>query len=922
MRLGLVHLALGQTEEFVHSEEAATGTLVVVGAGALTVGTGGAAAPILAGVAAGIVADAAITGIESARHQKYEPQGYLGAVSEFKSDWRGGVFDITALAVGDAVIGSEGAVTKAKYKTTTVFRVEGEGIFLSKKGKVIHGANSRLFAGPGGRVIESSNTIKLLVPPEDELKVPGFKDPAVLCLNIGDTTRAEAYYAQKLMQYREAVEKLRSNVNPDTTSLPHATEFRFNIKSFRILSSDAEKMFRDVPKDGQPSPTGVRRVDLSKTSKSFECPQPVYSPLIEMAIQRTFEEAYPTWLVHLPTRLLEAMRDRQVAYGRVRTVVIAAYKFTKLSLSSDISSKITDQELNRLQHGPISLSALSQQGIDSTEVRMEPVRRLRQSREVKCGRKLVGDIDHGRHMEYLAEFSDGSTSWIPSYNVALDLKEEYWKVTVKRPDGTTEVIDQTKIFWKEEKVPTMLTDAELEAILHHGHFGIDIPDFMPCTVTVAADWGKVEILSVGAVFMKDPAAEKAGEYVDVEFDQRSMKLGKEGSYNFISRNIPLFIVGNGAPIDIKVTHGTDGSKHGDRDGKVVLGLPDASLHFVVAFNLVICVSRDASRVLLIQPTLPGSTQELSKFVNYSSSRPVIITGGLLSVETDWGAIEINSKLATIDRDPTVDQNLYNDVTFTPTSMKLKLNAGVFDKKSVIPFVFSTRDEKIDITITHGRDKSRSGDELGQAKALFGQVLQALAAECEFFENLFDLNGQVRMVGAIRTFDGSTEEEWIIELLNSSVVDLVASRSAERLKCRFEFCRLYERKRAAFYRTMFVQYYMLSMQQTIGDQSILSHEITEVSYKVFFDSIEAQERALHCITLDLDDASLSPIHHAQLLREVMQVYTFSPLSEEDIAYSLLEIFSNDINPQYGFGKTALGQLLENIVDRTGDVTVIS
>ena len=45
-------------------------------------------------------------------------------------------------------------------------------------------------------------------------------------------------------------------------------------------------------------------------------------------------------------------------------------------------------------------------------------------------------------------------------------------------------------------------------------------------------------------------------------------------------------------------------------------------------------------------------------------------------------------------------------------------------------------------------------------------------------------------------------------------------------------------------------------------------------------------------------------------------------EEDIAYSLLGIFSSDIIPQYGLGKTALGQLLENIIDRTGDVTVIS
>ncbi|KAF8552128.1 TPR-like protein [Imleria badia] len=44
--------------------------------------------------------------------------------------------------------------------------------------------------------------------------------------------------------------------------------------------------------------------------------------------------------------------------------------------------------------------------------------------------------------------------------------------------------------------------------------------------------------------------------------------------------------------------------------------------------------------------------------------------------------------------------------------------------------------------------------------------------------------------------------------------------------------------------------------------------------------------------------------------------------EDIAYSLLGIFSSDIKPHYGVGKRALGQLLENIVDRTGDLTVIA
>ncbi|KAF8550593.1 TPR-like protein [Imleria badia] len=45
-------------------------------------------------------------------------------------------------------------------------------------------------------------------------------------------------------------------------------------------------------------------------------------------------------------------------------------------------------------------------------------------------------------------------------------------------------------------------------------------------------------------------------------------------------------------------------------------------------------------------------------------------------------------------------------------------------------------------------------------------------------------------------------------------------------------------------------------------------------------------------------------------------------EEDIAYSLIGIFSSDIVPRYGLGNTVLGHLLEDIVARTGDITVIA
>ncbi|KAI6038673.1 hypothetical protein EDC04DRAFT_1931148 [Pisolithus marmoratus] len=45
-------------------------------------------------------------------------------------------------------------------------------------------------------------------------------------------------------------------------------------------------------------------------------------------------------------------------------------------------------------------------------------------------------------------------------------------------------------------------------------------------------------------------------------------------------------------------------------------------------------------------------------------------------------------------------------------------------------------------------------------------------------------------------------------------------------------------------------------------------------------------------------------------------------KEDIAYSLIGIFNSDIKPQYGEGAHALGHLLEEVVARSGEVTVLA
>ncbi|KAI6008658.1 hypothetical protein EDC04DRAFT_3095226 [Pisolithus marmoratus] len=51
-------------------------------------------------------------------------------------------------------------------------------------------------------------------------------------------------------------------------------------------------------------------------------------------------------------------------------------------------------------------------------------------------------------------------------------------------------------------------------------------------------------------------------------------------------------------------------------------------------------------------------------------------------------------------------------------------------------------------------------------------------------------------------------------------------------------------------------------------------------------------------------------------------TRSATFEEDVAYSLIGVFESDIRPHYGEGAAALGHLLEEIVARSGEVTVIA
>jgi len=69
------------------------------------------------------------------------------------------------------------------------------------------------------------------------------------------------------------------------------------------------------------------------------------------------------------------------------------------------------------------------------------------------------------------------------------------------------------------------------------NFRFDSQHLTPCTITVNTDWARV-VLPVGASFLKDPAAEQADKYSDVEFDAQAIEFGRESRFQYVSKEIP------------------------------------------------------------------------------------------------------------------------------------------------------------------------------------------------------------------------------------------------------------------------------------------------------------------------------------------------------------------------------------------------
>ncbi|KAI0318919.1 oligomeric complex COG6 [Amylostereum chailletii] len=170
------------------------------------------------------------------------------------------------------------------------------------------------------------------------------------------------------------------------------------------------------------------------------------------------------------------------------------------------------------------------------------------------------------------------------------------------------------------------------------------------------------------------------------------------------------------------------------------------------------------------------------------------------------------------------------------------------------------------------------DALRYVGDMLAWVHQAIAAEHEFLEGLFGTGDGRRMMGSVRVFgegNGARREEddWTAEMMDAAVSGLCVP--------------LKENGMTAYKVANLLQFYTLTMTRTIGEQALLSKtlkETTDVSYKVFFDAIEAQGRALLRVVLDPLDPSLTPppalLTHLQTLRAVLALHASDSMESDD------------------------------------------
>ena len=109
----------------------------------------------------------------------------------------------------------------------------------------------------------------------------------------------------------------------------------------------------------------------------------------------------------------------------------------------------------------------------------------------------------------------------------------------------------------------------------------------------------------------------------------------------------------------------------------------------------------------------------------------------------------------------------------------------------------------------------------------------------------------------------------------------------------------------------IRFYTCDWQPYLGDNRSNHKESPEIMQELA-DAIKIARTAI--ISFNPDDLSNQEKLRLASRRNARR--------EEDVAYSLIGMFKSDIRPDYGEGYAALGHLLEEIVARSGDVTVLA
>lgn len=91
-----------------------------------------------------------------------------------------------------------------------------------------------------------------------------------------------------------------------------------------------------------------------------------------------------------------------------------------------------------------------------------------------------------------------------------------------------------------------------------------------CSLTINSDWGEIGLLTPSAFILPDPANPPPTD--NITFSKTKIVWGQEHSHEF-KRDVRIdFIIENdGSPVDIELSHGSDGSTAGSGECRATIG---------------------------------------------------------------------------------------------------------------------------------------------------------------------------------------------------------------------------------------------------------------------------------------------------------------------------------------------------------------